>query len=223
MIVVPQGDAAVVITCAAHPGEAASARVHAMAAAVRAAALPGVVALVPGYTTLVVHFDPRVSRTAPLADAIAALVPVPAPSARRRWHIPVAYDGEDLAEVAAHAGLPTEQVVALHSAAVYTVACLGFAPGFAYLTGLPAQLQTPRRSSPRPRIAAGSLILGGQQTAIMPMAMPSGWHILGHTHVQLFDVTRMAPCLLLPGDRVQFVPTVAEALADRVARCEVGP
>ncbi len=239
MTLTPLGDAALLVTCAAQPGAEASAAVHALAAALTAAALPGVHALVPAYTTLLVHFDPRTTDVARLSalvnsansrrpghspgDPPAALRAKPAAAAARRWHIAVVYDGEDLAWVAAQLGCATADVVARHSAVEYAVACLGFAPGFAYLSGLPANLHLPRRATPRARIPAGSLILGGQQTAVMPLAMPSGWHILGRTDVRLFAVDRAAPSLLLPGDRVRFVPTDAADLAGAPPRCEVLP
>ncbi len=239
MTLTPMGDAALLVTCAAQPGAEASAVVHALAAAMTAAALPGVLALVPAYTTLLVHFDPRTTDVALLTGAVhavnsgppghglahraAALRSKSAPGAARRWHIAAVYDGEDLPWVAAQLGCAAAEVVARHSAVEYAVACLGFAPGFAYLAGLPANLHVPRLANPRAQIPAGSLILGGQQTAIMPLPMPSGWHMLGRTAVRLFDVSRAAPSLLMPGDRVRFLPTAAADLTGAPPRCEVLP
>ena len=219
----PVGDAALRVTCATQVGAAATARVLALDAALRAASLPGVVAIVPAYTTVLVHIDPRQTSLGDVADALAHL-PLPAALRKvRRWQIPAVYDGEDLHDVAARLHLTAQAVVAQHSAAEYTVACIGFAPGFAYLNGLPPTLHLPRRATPRPHIPGGSLILGGQQTAIMPLAMPSGWHLLGRTRVHLFDATRAEPSLLLPGDRVQFVPISAGELTHAQPRCEVAP
>ncbi len=217
------GDAALRVTVAETPGAEASARVRALDAALRAAALPGVRAIVPAYTTLLVHFDPLAAGLVLLSDAIAAVAPQTVAPPQRRWHIAATYDGEDLDAVAAQLGLSPAAVVAQHSAAQYAVACLGFAPGFAYLTGLPTALHVPRRASPRPQIPAGSLIVGGQQTAVMPLPLPSGWHILGRTHLALFDAARAEPSLLLPGDWVRFVPTAAALLATAAVRCEALP
>jgi KipI family sensor histidine kinase inhibitor len=214
------GDAALLVTCAYDPGEAASARVLALDAAVRAAALPGVIAIVPAYTTLLVHLDLSQTTLARAARAIAQLPAEHALPAARLWQIPAVYDGADLPEVAARLELSVPVLIAAHAGADYEVACIGFAPGFAYLRGLPPELHVPRRPSPRASIPGGSLILGGQQTAIMPMAMPSGWHVLGRTRVALFDAQRAAPSLLLPGDRVRFVPVSAGELAVAEARCE---
>ncbi len=223
MNVTPLGDAALLLTVAAAPGLVASAAVFAMDAALRAAALPGVVAIVPAYTTLLVHFAPLTTDADALIAAIRALVPLPTPPPQRRWHVPIVYDGVDLAAVAAQLGLTPARVVALHAGAAYAVACLGFAPGFAYLTGLPPELHVPRRATPRPQIPAGSVIVGGQQTAIMPTTLPSGWHVLGRARLTLFAATRAAPSLLLPGDQLRFLPITAAELADSVPRCEVLP
>jgi KipI family sensor histidine kinase inhibitor len=119
----------------------------------------------------------------------------------------VCYGGEsgpDLDAVAEHAGLSRDDVIARHAAAEYTVAMLGFAPGFPYLLGLDRALQVPRRPSPRTRVPAGSVAIGGAQTGIYPRELPGGWHLIGRTPLVLFDPAREPPCLLAPGDRVRF-------------------
>lgn len=128
--------------------------------------------------------------------------------ASRLVKIPVCYGGAagpDLADVAAHSGLPEEEVIRLHAQAVYRVFCLGFQPGFAYLGGLDARLHTPRRATPRLAIPAGSVAIGGSQTGIYPLVTPGGWHIIGHTSLPLFDPSSSQPALLQPGDTVRFV------------------
>lgn len=123
--------------------------------------------------------------------------------------IPVQYGGEagpDLTTVADHTGLPPRDVVQHHVDGEYDVLCLGFQPGFPYLGGLSSALHMPRRSSPRPRIPAGSVAIGGHRTGIYPAETPGGWHIIGRTRLQLFDAAdETAPTLLLPGDRIRFV------------------
>jgi KipI family sensor histidine kinase inhibitor len=116
------------------------------------------------------------------------------------------HDGPDLERIAAAAGLTRERVIELHAGAEYTVAALGFAPGFAYLDSLPTELRVPRRDSPRPRVPAGSVAIAGGQTAIYPHATPGGWHLIGRTDACLFDPKRTPPNLFSPGDRVRFVP-----------------
>ena len=102
--------------------------------------------------------------------------------------------------------MAVDAVVAAHAAATYTVAFCGFAPGFAYLTGLPAALRLPRRATPRPRVPAGSVAIAGELSAVYPTASPGGWHLLGRTDVALFDVDRDPPALLTPGTIVRFEP-----------------
>jgi KipI family sensor histidine kinase inhibitor len=121
--------------------------------------------------------------------------------------IPVCYGGEcgpDLDTVAEHAHLAPDETIARHAIAEYTVAMLGFAPGFPYLLGLDPALHVPRRAHPRTRVPAGSVAIGGAQTGIYPRELPGGWHLIGRTPLALFDPERDPPCLLAPGDRVRF-------------------
>lgn len=113
--------------------------------------------------------------------------------------------GPDLSALAEQAGMDAATYISSHSAVEYTVAFLGFQPGFPYLRGLPPALHAPRRASPRVRVPKGSVAVGGAYTGIYPASGPGGWHILGRTAADLFDPQREAPALLLPGDRVRFV------------------
>lgn len=121
--------------------------------------------------------------------------------------IPVVYDGEDLADVAARVGCSAEEVVSRHAGAEYRVAFCGFAPGFAYLRGLDARLVLPRRDVPRPRVPAGSVAIAAEYSAVYPGASPGGWHLLGTTRLAMWDPgDAAAPARLVPGMRVRFVP-----------------
>nr|WP_308209716.1 carboxyltransferase domain-containing protein [Actinomadura madurae] len=120
--------------------------------------------------------------------------------------IPVVYDGEDLDEVADLTGLSRDEVVRRHSAASYTVAYLGFSPGFGYLSGLDPALHVARRESPRTSVPAGSVAIAGPYAAVYPSRSPGGWRLLGHSGLRLWDVSRDPPSLLRPGMRVRFVP-----------------
>src|SRR4029077_17121721 len=195
----------------------------------RNAAIPGVVELAPAYTRLAVFFDPvdvaKASGTASdifdwLAARIgAATVPKRKESRRsppRTVEIPVCYDPEfapDLDEVARHAQISTEQVVELHSAADYRVACIGFVPGFPFMAGLPKKIATPRRSNPRKEIPPGTVGIGGAQTGIYPLRSPGGWNLIGRTPLKLFDPSKNPPTLLQPGDRVRFRAITREEFA----------
>ena len=203
-----------------------NARVHAAARGLSAAGLPGITEIAPAYATLLLRFVPGdwLDGTGghPFAGITAALHDVLDPGLRRddeqrnaegerkvdlTVEIPVCYGSEyglDLDAVAEHAGLPRDDVIARHAAAEYTVAMLGFAPGFPYLLGLDPALWVPRRATPRTRVPAGSVAIGGAQTGIYPRELPGGWHLIGRTPMALFDPARDSPCLLAPGDRVRF-------------------
>lgn len=118
--------------------------------------------------------------------------------------IEVCYDGEDLANVAALTGMEPAAVVEAHCAAQWRVAFCGFAPGFAYLTGGPAQLRVPRHASPRKRVPAGAVGLAGEFTGIYPRSSPGGWQLIGRTEAVLWDTQRESPALLQPGQSVRF-------------------
>jgi KipI family sensor histidine kinase inhibitor len=118
--------------------------------------------------------------------------------------IPVRYDGVDLAEVAQRCGMTPADVVAAHTASRFTVEFFGFAPGFAYLTGLDARLQLPRRDSPRTGVPAGAVAIAGPQSVVYPGGTPGGWHLIGTTDRRLWDEDRDPPALLAVGDGVRF-------------------
>jgi KipI family sensor histidine kinase inhibitor len=122
--------------------------------------------------------------------------------------IDVDYDGPDLAWVAEQTGLSPDDVVALHSAAIYRVQFCGFSPGYGYLSGLDPLLQLPRRDSPRTSVPAGSVAIADAYSCVYPSSSPGGWHILGSTDAVLFDPDRFdigeSPALFQPGLTVRF-------------------
>ena len=182
------------------------ATVHRLHAALRELDPPGVVELVPAYRTVLIVADPgQAEALDDLADRLPGLELPPAEAvAGETVEIPVRYDGEDLPEVAGLTGLAPDEVVRRHTAPEYTVAFLGFSPGFPYLVGLDPALEVPRRDTPRTSIPAGSVGLAGNQTGIYPTATPGGWQLIGRTQVTLFDPARDPPALLAPGTRLRF-------------------
>ncbi|HEY6101442.1 MAG TPA: 5-oxoprolinase subunit PxpB, partial [Anaeromyxobacter sp.] len=175
---------------------------------------------IPGARTLFCSFDPLVLPHDELARRIAAAPPADTAAAKRppREHrVPVRYGGAagpDLAEIASRAGLSPEQAARLHADATYRVAFLGFAPGFAYMTGLPEVLHAPRRATPRPRVRAGSLAIAGPYAGVYPSDGPGGWNLIGEAGARLFDPHRDPPALFAPGDLVRF----AEAAPGEIER-----
>lgn len=165
----------------------------------------GVEELVPAARTLLVRYDPAVTDGDRLGALLREVSPVDsAVAAPAEVTVPVVYDGADLADVAAEADLSVEALIFLHSAGSYVSAFCGFAPGFAYLSGLDPALHVARRSSPRTRIPAGSVAIAGEYSAVYPSASPGGWRLLGRTDVPVWDVERDPPNLLPPGTRVRF-------------------
>lgn len=146
--------------------------------------------------------------SAPLRAALAAPVEAAQAAAGASHTLRVAFGGEwglDLEWCAARSGRSPAAFVQSLLGTEFTVAFLGFQPGFPYLSGLPAELAIPRRATPRTRVAAGSVALGGVYAGIYPAAGPGGWNVVGRTEVRLFDPARTSPALLAPGDRVRFV------------------
>jgi KipI family sensor histidine kinase inhibitor len=173
--------------------------------AFRADRRDGVIELVPAARTLLVRFDALVTNRARLIDAISR-VDLSVRTSRRgkTFEIPVTYDGEDLSDVADLLGWSVEELIHRHTEATYTVAFTGFAPGFAYMTCDDPAFDVPRRKSPRVRIPAGSVALGGKFGGIYPTDSPGGWQLLGRTPLKMWDTSRSRAALLAPGDRVRF-------------------
>jgi len=178
--------------------------VGALAAVLEQFPLPGQEELVPAARTVLVRLD-----RAPTDRDVAALQRLrPGSStqrpAGREVVLDVVFDGPDLEEVTRLTGRDVGALVDVLTATELTVAFGGFAPGFAYLTGLPPDLHLPRRATPRTRVPAGAVGLAGPYAGVYPRASPGGWQLVGRTHAVLFDVDRDPPALLSPGTSVRF-------------------
>lgn len=212
----PLGDSAVVVTLGSGIDDSTLAAVAGMAAAVAGAKAPGILDVVSAYDTVTVFYDPLhvesgngdpYDAVCRQIEACAARAPSGSGAAPRQIEIPVCYGGEfgpDLAEVANRAGASIDTVVALHAQAEYRVHAIGFMPGFPYLGGLPAVLHTPRRPTPRQRVPAGSVGIGGAQTGVYPIASPGGWQLIGRTPLALFRPEESPASRLRLGDQVRF-------------------
>ncbi|WP_338472211.1 5-oxoprolinase subunit PxpB [Niallia sp. XMNu-256] len=174
---------------------------------------------VPAFTTVTIYYDPKtillhhsphtlpfdyvkkqVSKMLNLLQSYARVTP-------SIIEVPVCYGGEwgpDIEIVASRNHLSVEEVIRIHTSTRYQVYMIGFAPGFPYLGGLPKELATPRKSSPRLAIPAGSVGIAGNQTGIYPLETPGGWQIIGNTPLQLFRPMEDPPCLLKAGDQIIF-------------------
>jgi 5-oxoprolinase (ATP-hydrolysing) subunit B len=180
-------------------------QVLALHASLRATPPDGMLELVPAARTLLVRFDRRHTGFARIAESIAAVPPVAADDqASVEVLIPVRYDGADLAEVASATGLTRAEVIRRHTAARYTVAFCGFAPGFAYITGLDPALHLPRRATPRTAVPPGSVALADEYTGVYPRSSPGGWRLIGTSELAVWDLKRDPPTVLTPGSPVRF-------------------
>ncbi len=206
------GDRALLVRFAERTSPAALARVRNLMAALANQPLAGLVHWQPSYAALLLQFDPLRTDAQRLEDGIRERLTETSAnqSSRpsREIEVPVAYggeDGPDLAAVAEHCRLSPEAVIAAHSRALYDVDFFGFVPGFAYLSGLPEALATPRLAEPRRHVEAGSVAIGGAQTAIYPAPTPGGWRLIGRTPLRPARFGLEPWTLFAPGDRLRFV------------------
>ncbi|TPE46318.1 5-oxoprolinase subunit PxpB [Pontibacter mangrovi] len=224
----PLGDSAVVLQFGDEINLETHYRLRAVTQALEQRPFPGLVEFVPAYTTLTVYYDPwelsqhgKTDAYAEVVRQLEVLVELAAhfePSPARLVELPVVYGGAygpDLEEVATHAGLPTDEVVRLHSSGSYQVYMIGFTPGFPYLGGMDDRIATPRKTNPRTSIPAGSVGIAGAQTGVYSLSTPGGWQLIGRTPLTLFDPDRETPSLLQAGDEVRFIPISEEEYLER--------
>jgi KipI family sensor histidine kinase inhibitor len=209
----PFGEAALLVVLGDTIDPVLSARVHALAAAVRQLSDPALGAPVPGYGSLLVPFDPLAlepdEASARIRPLLSGSTDQPDAAAGAPVALPTHYggaDGPDLEAVAAAHGMRPAAVIEIHASVEYVVHFVGFAPGFAYLGAVPPAIATPRHPRPRERVPAGSVGIADRQTAVYPGGTPGGWQLIGRTEAAVWDARRDPPALLAPGARVRFVP-----------------
>jgi inhibitor of KinA len=209
--VLPAGDTALVVDFGSRVDLNVSAKVLALAQRLNDLKIDGVIETVPTIRSLSIYYEPLTISAIRIEQQVADILEhlEEAPVAGRTCDIPVCYDPEvapDLEHVASQCNLDLAQVIEIHSGCTYHVYMLGFLPGLAYLGDLPQKLSLPRRTTPRPRVPAGSLGIGGTLTCIYPMATPCGWHVIGRSPTPLWDITVTKGALLRAGDNVRFKP-----------------
>lgn len=206
------GDRAIVIELGDEISIECNRRVHSLHKAVARADIPGVVDIVPTYRSLLVEYDASQVSFADINDGLINIGAGPLDASEEDAtliHLPVLYGGEfgpDLDFVARNAGMSVGDVVDLHSGTEYPVYMMGFTPGFPYLGGMSERIATPRLSTPRGVIPAGSVGIAEAQTGVYPIESPGGWRLIGRTPLRLFDVDGTPPSLIDAGDCVRFVP-----------------
>lgn len=205
----PVGDGGLLVEFATEISEAANDAVIALDRAIGDTDFDGLIEVVPAYVNLLVVFDPVRTDHAAVESMVRAVLPHggSADGQRRHHVVPVCYDEQfapDLDAVAEATGLTVEAVINTQLAAEYRVALYGFAPGYAYMSGVPTELQLPRKASPVRGVPADSLIIAGPQCLVTTLEMPAGWWVLGRSATSILRPTDADPFLFDVGDRVSF-------------------
>ena len=175
--------------------------------------LDGIIELVPTYCALLVEYDAMLYSYSEICNIIEPTLEEGMANTTNELvtvvEVPTVYGGEfgpDLSFVASHNHLSEDEVISIHSGTDYLVYMLGFIPGFSYLGGMDSRIATPRLSSPRTVIPAGSVGIAGEQTGTYPSDSPGGWQIIGRTPVTMYDMSKAQAALLKAGDYVRYVP-----------------
>lgn len=175
--------------------------------------LDGIIELVPTYCALLVEYDAMLYSYSEICKIIEPTLEEGMTNTTNELvtvvEVPTVYGGEfgpDLSFVASHNHLSEDEVISIHSGTDYLVYMLGFIPGFTYLGGMDPRIATPRLSSPRTLIPAGSVGIAGEQTGTYPSDSPGGWQIIGRTPVTMYDMSKAQAALLKAGDYVRYVP-----------------
>lgn len=191
--------------------------------AIASAHIMGVVEVVPAIVNLLVFFDPLTTDHTQIEQAVRALFPIAkATQADTKTHsIPICYDANltpDLVAVATATNQSVEDVIAAHVSAELTVSMYGFAPGYAYLSGLPDTIQVPRKTAPLRDVPKGSILIAGPQCLVSTLVMPTGWSIIGRSPAQVMRDGPDTPFLFNVGDTVTFERISRDALPKAMQR-----
>ncbi len=209
---IPSGDSAFIIKAGDGISEEVNRTVMKLLVRLEEWKIAGITDFIPAYNELMVSYDPSLTGYRQLLDILRAcgadIEDVELPEAGT-VDVPVLYGGEygpDIQDVADMGYLSQDDVITIHSSALYRVYMLGFTPGFCYLGGMDKRIATPRRQSPRMKIPAGSVGIAGNQTGIYPVESPGGWNLIGRTPLQLFNPFMKPEFLFSAGDSIRFVP-----------------
>ena len=184
------------------------------------ALLPGAGEVIPAFRSLLVTYNPQMTSFRQLKRELMKVEEALSDDrkmTRRILKIPCCYGGRyglDLADLMEYTGLSREEIIRRHSSVDYRIYMMGFLPGFAYLGGLDKKLEMPRLKTPRVKIPAGAVGIGGSQTGVYPMDSPGGWRLIGGTPVDFYDPEREEPILCKAGEYIRFVPITMDEYYD---------
>lgn len=222
------GDSAVTVEFANEISPDINRRVIAFGRALAKKKIKGVLEFIPTFRSVTVFYDPCLisyGRLCKLLMRMAENTEAIGEDTKRVFYIPVCYEeayAPDMHTVMEHTGLSRQSIIELHSGRDYLIYMLGFLPGFAYLGGLDERLHTPRLATPRTRIEAGSVGIGGSQTGIYPLDSPGGWQLIGKTPVRPYEERRENPILYRAGDYIRFVPIKEKEYQEIDMYCRAG-
>lgn len=210
--ILPTGDRALTVEFGNEINEQINAHLLGFIKKLKNMHIKGIEEFIPSFRSVLIHYNPGVLSYAEISKCINEVLEHPIADIghkKRIVEIPVCYEnglGPDIEFVAEHAGLSVEEVIKIHSAKPYLIYMLGFQPGFPYLGGLDARIHTPRLDTPRLKLEAGSVGIGGKQTGLYPMESPGGWQIIGLTPVRCYNPDSDTPIPYRAGDYISFIP-----------------
>jgi KipI family sensor histidine kinase inhibitor len=208
----PAGDEAIVIEFGKTIDEEINNRVISMATSIRNKRIKGVREILPTYRSLMVFYNPKKISYIKLVSTVKTLKFMEnndEEEAKKTLIVPCCYDGSfgpDLEDMSRELGLTREEIVKIHSGMEYKIYMMGFLPGFVYLGGLDKRINIPRLQTPRTRIPARSVGIGGAQTGVYPVDSPGGWRLIGSTPLDFYDIKRDKPILCEAGEYIKFKP-----------------
>ena len=221
--ILPAGDQAILIEFGSEINPAINRLVHAFTQKADCRKIPGIGEMVPSYCTLLIYYDPFLlsfSQAASWARELLSSTDLDYESSPIIKEIPVCYGksyGPDLSFVAEYNKISTEEVIQFHTRQTYLVYVVGFSPGFAAMGTVPQKIQVPRLTTPRTKVAAGSVGIGGLQTGIYAVESPGGWQLIGRTPFNLFALNRTPPSFFQAGDCARFHSITEEAF-DKISK-----
>ncbi|MDR7077657.1 inhibitor of KinA [Neobacillus niacini] len=214
--IVPLGDSAITITFGNEISEHVHQQINQFLHIFRQSKIDGVIECAPAYTSVSIFYNPVIVTYSQLEKKVYSIYQSAMETPKIDsivYRIPVYYGGEtgpDLPFIAEYSNCTEQEVIDLHANKEYLIHMIGFVPGFPYLGGLAKKIAAPRLETPRAKIAAGSVGIGGDQTGIYPAEVPSGWRIIGITPLPLFNLENEKPSLLSAGNYISFFPVEYE-------------